>query len=89
MTATLKEAGASVGTFRNWNSIDWKTIHEHIKRLQMRIAKAVKEKKFGRAKALQWLLTHSFYAKLYVASPVTCPNGINQKQPGGPARPKP
>ncbi|MFA6008932.1 MAG: hypothetical protein WC799_03035, partial [Desulfobacteraceae bacterium] len=27
--------------------------------------------------------------RMYVASPVTCPNGINQKQPGDPARPKP
>ena len=30
----------------------------------MRIAKAVREKKHRRAKALQWLLTHSYYAKL-------------------------
>ncbi|MBC8438678.1 MAG: reverse transcriptase N-terminal domain-containing protein [Deltaproteobacteria bacterium] len=28
-----------------------------VKRLQMRIAKAVKEKRYGRVKALQWLLT--------------------------------
>jgi RNA-directed DNA polymerase len=80
MTATLKEAGAPVGTFRNWNSIDWKTIHEHIKRLQMRIAKAVKEKKFGRAKALQWLLTHSFYAKLLAIKRVTSNKG--KRTPG-------
>jgi hypothetical protein len=28
----------------------------------MRIAKAVKERSKGKVKALQWLLTHSFYA---------------------------
>jgi len=29
----------------------------------MRIAKAAKEENYGKVKALQWILTHSFYAK--------------------------
>ncbi|MFQ5770545.1 MAG: reverse transcriptase N-terminal domain-containing protein, partial [bacterium] len=44
-----------------WRSIDWKTARREVRRLQMRIAKAVKEGKHGKVKSLQWILTHSFY----------------------------
>lgn len=47
-----------------WSSIDWKAVQETVYRLQMRIAKATREGRHGKAKALQWLLTHSFHAKL-------------------------
>lgn len=80
MTATIKEAGAPVGKFKKWKSINWKAIFEFVKRLQMRIAKAVKEKKFGRAKVLQWLLTHSYYAKLLAVKRVTSNKG--KRTPG-------
>ena len=46
----------------------------------MRIAKAVKEKRWGKAKALQHLLTHSFYAKLLAVKRVTSNKG--KKTPG-------
>ena len=42
-----------------------------MKKLQMRIAKAVKEKKWGKVKSLQWTLTHSFYAKALAIKRVT------------------
>ena len=35
-----------------------------VKRLQMRIVKAQKQKKHNKVKALQWLLTHSYSARL-------------------------
>ena len=35
----------------------------YVKKLQMRIAKAQKEGRHNKVKALQWTLTHSFYAK--------------------------
>ena len=41
----------------------------------MRIAKAVKENKPGKVKALQWLVTHSFYAKLLAVKRVTSNKG--------------
>ena len=63
MTET-KESDAPSPGFKNWRSIPWKSVTEVVKRLQMRIAKAVREKNHRRAKALQWLLTHSYYAKL-------------------------
>jgi RNA-directed DNA polymerase len=56
--------GASSTSFESWNSINWKTVEKQVLRLQMRIAKAIREGRHGKAKALQWLLTHSFYAKL-------------------------
>lgn len=77
MTAT---AGASIGKFKNWKSIKWKIVYQFVNRLQMRIAKAVKEKKFGKAKALQWLLTHSYYAKLLAVKRVTSNKG--KRTPG-------
>ena len=49
-------------------------------KLQVRIAKAVKEGKPGRAKALQWLLTHSHHAKLLAVKRVTSNKG--KKTPG-------
>ena len=41
----------------------------------MRIAKAVGERKFRRVKSLQWLLTHSFYAKLLAVRQVVTNKG--------------
>ncbi|EOX4457775.1 reverse transcriptase N-terminal domain-containing protein [Vibrio antiquarius] len=48
-----------------WQSIDWKAVERHVLRLQMRIAKAIREGKHGKAKALQWILTNSKAAKLH------------------------
>ena len=47
-----------------WNSIDWKEAEREVRRLQVRIAKAVKDNRWNKVKVLQHLLTHSFYAKL-------------------------
>ncbi len=56
--------GAPAGDAVKWHTIIWEDVRRHVRRLQMRIAKAVKEGKPGKVKALQWLLTHSFHAKL-------------------------
>ena len=47
-----------------WNSIDWKSVEKHVNRIQVRITKAVKECKWYLVKRMQYLLTHSYYAKL-------------------------
>jgi RNA-directed DNA polymerase len=47
-----------------WNNINWKKVEKHVNRLQVRITKAVKEGKWCLVKRLQYLLTHSHYAKL-------------------------
>ena len=63
---TIKKLmGAPSATERgDWKAINWQKAQSEVKRLQMRIAKAVKEKRYGKAKALQWVLTHSYYAKI-------------------------
>lgn len=47
-----------------WNNIDWNKAENHVNRLQTRITKAVTECKWYLVKRLQYLLTHSYYAKL-------------------------
>src|SRR5207302_738807 len=42
-----------------------------VRRLQMRIAKAIREKHHCKARALQWLLTHSRSAKLLAVQRVS------------------
>jgi len=61
----------------NWRSIDWKKARGEVRRLQMRIAKAVQEEDYGRVKSLQWILTHSFYAKALAVKRVTSNQGKN------------
>jgi RNA-directed DNA polymerase len=56
-----------------WNDIDWKKVVISVNRLQTRITKAVKEGKWHLVKRLQYLLTHSFYAKL-LAVRMVCQN---------------
>lgn len=58
-----------------WRSIDWKEARKDVRNLQIRIAKAVKEGRHGRVKSLQWLLTHSFYAKALAVKRVTSNKG--------------
>ena len=46
----------------NWDRIDWTKAEQAVKKLQARIVKAQKEGRHNKVKALQWTLTHSFYA---------------------------
>ena len=46
-----------------WESIDWNKCEIAVNKLQARIVKAQKAGKHGKVKSLQWVLTHSFYAK--------------------------
>jgi len=55
----------------DWNSISWKQVIVQVRKLQMRIAKAFREGKNSKAKSLQWILTHSFHAKLLAVKRVT------------------
>lgn len=80
MTGADKPTGAPFGGVIRWTKINWKKVTKAVKRLQMRIAKAVREGKHGKAKALQWILTHSYYAKLLAVKKVTSNKG--KKTPG-------
>ena len=74
------KAGALKDKTGGWRAIDWQKANRETRRLQMRIAKAVKEGKYGKVKALQWILTHSFYAKSMAVKRVTSNKG--KKTPG-------
>jgi RNA-directed DNA polymerase len=58
-----------------WKDIDWKKAEEHINRLQLRIVKAVENKKWNLVKRLQHLLINSFYAKALAVKKVTSNKG--------------
>ena len=77
---TMKMVGAASGCAVGWHGIDWATAHQTVRRLQMRIAKAVREKRWGKVKTLQWLLTRSFYGKAIAVKRVTENHG--KKSPG-------
>lgn len=75
MTGVEKLTGATPNLGNYWKSINWKKVKAEVKRLQMRIAKAVREGKRQLAKALQWILSHSFYAKLLAVRMATSNKG--------------
>lgn len=69
------KAGAPSACTITWDTIEWSKALAHVRQLQMRIAKAFQQGKHGKAKALQWILTHSFYAKLISVKRVTRNHG--------------
>ena len=77
---TSNEVSASPDGSSQWQSINWMTIEQHVLKLQMRIAKATREGKRGKAKALQWILTHSKAAKFLAVKRVSQNKG--SKTPG-------
>jgi RNA-directed DNA polymerase len=80
MTARkISNAGASSAN-ANWNAIEWQPIVASVRRLQMRIAKAYREGRYGKAKVLQRLLTTSYHAKLLAVRRVVQNKGA--KTPG-------
>ena len=57
--------------------IELKTVDFKVKRLQMRIAQAAKQKRYRLMRSLQWLLAHSRLAKLLAIRRVTSSKGKN------------
>jgi len=80
MTAAAKPLLGASSKVANWDAINWRAIERQVKRLQMRIAKATREGRWGKVKSLQWLLTHAFSAKLLAVRRVTRNSG--RKTPG-------
>ena len=65
------EVCATPGVAKAWNQIDWKRANAYVRKLQTRIVKAHREGRHNKVKALQWLLTHSFYGKALAVKRVT------------------
>ena len=61
----------------DWNAIDWRTANRNVRRLQVRIVKATQEGRWGKVKALQRLLTHSYSGKVLAVRRVTENRGKN------------
>jgi RNA-directed DNA polymerase len=77
MTAEHNAAGASFHGVTDWHDIDWASVSHNVRRLQARIVKATKEKRWGKVQALQRLLTHSFSGKALAVRRVTENQGKN------------
>ena len=60
-----------------WDGINWAGIQRQGRGLQTRIVKATQAGKHNKAKALQWLLTHSFSGKALAVKRVTENKGKN------------
>jgi RNA-directed DNA polymerase len=60
MSAAEMLAGAAPDPTPDWHSIDWNQVWRTVRRLQVRIVKAVTEGRWNKVKALVYLLTHSF-----------------------------
>src|SRR5271157_1514481 len=71
MTADIHAAGAASHAAEGWHTINWKSAYRIVCRLQARIVKAIQEGRWGKVKALQYLLTHSFSGKALAIRRVT------------------
>ena len=63
------------GKIRRWKDIDWRKAEEYVNRLQIRIVKAKLANKNNLVKRLQYMLVHSFYAKVIAIRKVTSNRG--------------
>ena len=48
-TVASPSIGAPPGFGDDWDAIEWRKVFREVRRLQMRIAKAVRDKRYGRA----------------------------------------
>jgi len=56
---------------KQWKKFPFAKARDYVKRLQTRNPKAVKNGQYRLARRLQYLLTHSFYAKMLAVQRVT------------------
>lgn len=70
-SATTSLTGAPSHPGNEWHEINWRQVHQNVRRLQARIVKATQAGKWGKVKALQRLLTHSFSGKVLAVKRVT------------------
>jgi RNA-directed DNA polymerase len=77
---TAQAVGAVSDEATEWYAINWQTVNRNVRRLQVRIVQATKESRWGKVRALQRLLTHSYSGKVLAVRRVTENNG--KKTPG-------
>lgn len=67
---TVNVCASSYGSVQ-WSDIDWAECTRNVRRLQMRIVKAMQVGRWNKVKALQRLLTSSFSGKALAVKRVT------------------
>src|SRR6202007_3470621 len=77
---TAQAVGAVSREAAEWYAINWQAIHRNVRRLQVRIVQATKERRWGKVQALQRLLTHSYSGKVLAVRRVT--ENTGKKTPG-------
>jgi RNA-directed DNA polymerase len=77
MDTVAKAACAPSHEAESWDGLPWTRCRQNVKRLQARIVKATEEGRWGKVKALQRLLTHSFSGKALAVNRVTENKGKN------------
>ncbi len=64
-----------IATITDWHSINWKRAERQVGILQKKITNAYEQKAYRRVKRLQYVLSHSFYAKALAVRQVTSNKG--------------
>ncbi len=80
MTMATPDVSAPPGWRNDWTSIDWTIARAKVMRLQVRIAKAVREERWGTVCVLQRILVRSRSARLLAVRRVTMNKG--KRTPG-------
>lgn len=75
MGGVKTKCASSTKKVSGWNSIDWSRCERKVRKLQVRIAKAQKEKRYNKVQALQHLLVISFEAKALAVRRITSNKG--------------
>jgi len=65
------DVSALSGKPQHWHAVNWRLVERNVRGMQMRIAKATREGKWRKVKALQRMLTRTFSAKLFAVRRVT------------------
>ncbi len=70
MTAMVYPKAGASSACNNWNAIDWQTAVAHVRRLQMRIAKAYREGKRGKVHQTLYVevTEDNFYRRVVLGS---------------------
>jgi RNA-directed DNA polymerase len=72
MKVSGRKTGSALSHAPNdWYAVDWRRVERNVRGMQIRIAKATREGRWRKVKALQRMLTRTLSAKLYAVRRVT------------------
>src|ERR1700694_2760141 len=77
---TAQAVGAVSREAAEWYAVNWQAINRNVRRLQVRIVQATKAGRWGKVRALQYLLTCSYSGKVFAGRRWT--ENAGKKTPG-------